>query len=65
MVKKAIKGITECASNMVRSARDMPKAVKDTRKEQRLRRAKTKIIWLEKHNFILAQDRLLSSGLRG
>jgi hypothetical protein len=65
MVKKIIKGITECADNMVRSARDMPKAVKDARKEQRVRRAKTKIIWLENHNFIIAQDRLLSSELRG
>jgi hypothetical protein len=47
------------------TAKDMPKVIKDVRQKNRVKRAKKKFSWLEKYNFMSAQDRMLTHELRG
>lgn len=51
--------------DMSKLAKDLPAAVKDAQAKVKAKRAKGKMRWLERHNFLSAQDRLLSEELRG
>jgi hypothetical protein len=51
--------------DVVRCVEDIPQVMKDVQQQNRIRRARTKMLWLEKHNFMSSQERLLKHELRG
>jgi hypothetical protein len=53
------KSMVKHIEDMGQTAKDLPKVIKDARQNNRVKRAKTKLFWLEKHNFMSGQDRIL------
>jgi hypothetical protein len=51
--------------SVVRCVEDMPRVMKDVQQWNRVRRARTKILWLENHNFVSTQERLLRRDISG
>jgi hypothetical protein len=51
--------------SVVRWVEDVPQIMKDVQQQNRIRRARIKMLWLENHNFMSSQERLLKHELRG
>lgn len=63
--KKVGRSVVKCVGSLGRAAKDMPKVMKGVQQQSRVKRAKSKIVWLEKHDFMSRQDRLLTRELTG
>ncbi|KAL6710260.1 hypothetical protein ACN47E_009206 [Coniothyrium glycines] len=57
--------IVKGMEDMGKMALDLPATVKGAQEKVQVRRAKGKIRWLERHDFLSAQERLLGEELRG
>jgi hypothetical protein len=59
------RSVVKCVESLGRAAKDMPEVLKGVQQQNRVKRAKSKIVWLEKHDFMSRQDRLLTQELTG
>ncbi|KAH7395106.1 hypothetical protein DE146DRAFT_633461 [Phaeosphaeria sp. MPI-PUGE-AT-0046c] len=64
MIKRIGRSLVSCFAGVGKTTRDIPRVARDMQQHYRVKRAKGKIAWLEKYDFMSAQDRLLTQDLR-
>jgi hypothetical protein len=57
------KNMVKHVGDICQTVKDIPQIIKDARQQNRAKRAKKKLFWLEKHNFMSAPDRILTHEL--
>jgi hypothetical protein len=53
------KSVSKCVEGIGKTAKDVPKVMKDMRKQHRTRRARAKMSWLERHHYVARDGSLM------